>query len=178
MQAPPAVSGEGVDAEDQKLATALVTEAAAPQAGQMWQVQLWLLPSPMAGRGMFQPGSKDDAALGRLVARGSNALPLLMAMATDETLCPMLRSAIAGRSANYVARNITQIAEYRGPNHEVRHFRWYSRLRTFAFHEGLRDSAVRNSSICGSTGQFNRFCGRGICPEELVCKGQGLSRGR
>jgi hypothetical protein len=30
-----------------------------------------------------------------------------------------------------------QIAEYRGPNHEVRHFRWYSCLRTFAFHEEL-----------------------------------------
>ncbi len=98
MPTPPVVNGEGLDAEDQKLATALVTEAAASQAGQMWRGQLWLLPAPMAGRGMFQPASKDDSALGRLVARGSKALPLLIAMATDETLCPVTRSMIAGHT--------------------------------------------------------------------------------
>jgi hypothetical protein len=98
MQTPPVVNGEGLDAEDQKLAAALVTDAYAPEAATMWRGQLWILPAPMAGRGMFQPGSKDDAALGRLVARGSKALPLLMAMATDETLCPVTRSTIAGHT--------------------------------------------------------------------------------
>lgn len=85
---PPPVTGEGLTEEDQKLAAALSSET--NQVTGYWGGgQLWILPPAKAYRQM-----KDESALGRIKARGVKSIPLLIALASDETLCPLRRSEV------------------------------------------------------------------------------------
>lgn len=91
MKAPPAIQGEGLGEEDQKLATALAMEAS--QTGMYgWSSELWILPTSKKMR-----GNKDDSVISRIKARGVSAIPLLIALVPDETLCP-LRCSEMGQS--------------------------------------------------------------------------------
>jgi len=86
MVQPPAVTGEDLSEEDRQLAAALVS--ATNQTGMpIWSGQLWILPPAKAMRMV-----KDDSVIGRIKARGVKSLPLLIALANDETLCPLRRS--------------------------------------------------------------------------------------
>jgi hypothetical protein len=59
----------------------------------VWGGQLWILPPPAKGpRGMVMAQAKDETALGRITERGVKSIPLLIAMASDETLCPLRRN--------------------------------------------------------------------------------------
>lgn len=88
MSEPPAVTGAGLGEEDFKLAAALASET--NQAGpQMWDGQLWILPQPKAMRLM-----KNDSVISRIKARGTQSIPLLIALVSDETLCPLRRNDI------------------------------------------------------------------------------------
>ncbi len=85
MAQPPVVTGEGLGEDDQKLAADLVAATNRPGMN-MWSGQLWIFPPPKAMRMM-----KDDSVLGRIKARGVKSIPLLLALANDETLCSLQR---------------------------------------------------------------------------------------
>lgn len=95
LKDPPPVAGEGLDDEDRKLAAALVSETNAPTATMsMWGGQLWILPPPRTARPAGMAGTKDETAIGRIVARGVKSIPLLIALASDNTLCPLRRNEV------------------------------------------------------------------------------------
>lgn len=83
MVQPPTITGEGLGEEDIKLADELVSATNQPGM-QLWSGNLWILPQAKAMQGV-----KDDSAIGRIKARGVKSLPLLIALASDETLCPL-----------------------------------------------------------------------------------------
>lgn len=86
MVEPPAIQGEGLTAEDLKLAATLASEV--HQGGMYGGMgELWILPQPRAMRGM-----NDESAIGRIKARGLKSVPLLIALIPDETLCPLRRN--------------------------------------------------------------------------------------
>lgn len=93
MKEGPALAGEGLGDEDRQLAAALVTETNAPvMMMNMWGGQLWVLPPQKSARFMMGPSAKDESTIGRIVARGVKSLPLLIALASDETLCLLGRN--------------------------------------------------------------------------------------
>lgn len=89
MTAPPPVTGEGLDDEDRALAVALAMEndsaAFYGHSSALW----FLSPSGSARR-----GDETAGVVGRIQARGLQSIPLLLALARDETLCPRFRSDI------------------------------------------------------------------------------------
>jgi len=86
LSEPAPVTGEGLGEEDMKLAAALASET--NRAGMhMWSGHLWIFPPAKATRVM-----KDDSTMGRIQARGVKSIPLLIALASDETLCPLRRN--------------------------------------------------------------------------------------
>lgn len=92
MKEPPAIQGEGLGEEDQKLAKSLAMEAS--QTGMYgWSSELWILSWSKKMR-----VNKDDSVISRIKARGVSAIPLLIAMVPDETLCPLRRSEMMGQS--------------------------------------------------------------------------------
>jgi hypothetical protein len=106
MSEPPAVTGEGLGEEDRKLAAALASEThRASRRG--WGGELWILPPSKA-----MGGIKDDSAIGRIKARGIKSVPLLIALISDETLCPLRRSDIGMPTySSYSSRNEAQRSE-------------------------------------------------------------------
>ncbi|MEI7900844.1 MAG: hypothetical protein WCK89_11365 [bacterium] len=84
---PPALAGEGLGEEDQKLAAALASETVKRDGYYGRSEELWVFPNAKPIR-----GTKDDSAIGRILARGIKSLPLLIALVPDETLCPMQRT--------------------------------------------------------------------------------------
>jgi hypothetical protein len=94
MAQPPPVSGEGLGEEDQKLAAALALEP--PEEGRDALNAAWLFPRSKSAR--------DEApadAVGRIRARGLKSVPLLLALAADETLCPVHRDELGGGRIYY-----------------------------------------------------------------------------
>ncbi len=86
MLEPPAVKGDGLVAEDMKLAAALASET--NQVSMYGGLgDLWVLPQDKAARARM-----DNSALGRIKARGVRSIPLLIALVSDETLCPLRRN--------------------------------------------------------------------------------------
>ena len=90
MQAPPPVTGEGLDDEDRALAAALATEPESASghgyAGDFW----FLVASNRVARRLPEPEPADVMA--RIQSRGLRSVPLLLALAGDEVLCPRFRS--------------------------------------------------------------------------------------
>lgn len=103
MKEVPAIAGEGLGDEDRQLAVALVTETNAPamMMMNMWGGQLWILPPQKAARLMMGASAKDESTIGRIVARSVKSLPLLIALASDETLC-LLGRADVGMGSSHV----------------------------------------------------------------------------
>ncbi len=86
MLEPPVVKGEGLAEEDLKLAAALALET--NQAGTYGgSGELWILPPDKTARARI-----DNSALGRIKARGVKSIPLLIALVSDDTLCPLRRN--------------------------------------------------------------------------------------
>ncbi len=94
LSTPPAIEGEGLDATDRQLADALAMEtgAAGSRGG---SGDFWFLPPAKSARAM-----KDESVIGRIRARGLQSVPLLLALAGDETLCPLRRNEV-GMSTRY-----------------------------------------------------------------------------
>ena len=105
MTEPPAISGEGLDSEDMKLAAALASETNHAEMNG-WNGELWILPPGKTMRGM-----KDDSALGRIKARGVKSIPLLIALVPDETLCPLRRNEVGLPVYTSYSDNDTQMTE-------------------------------------------------------------------
>ena len=90
MQAPPPVTGEGLDDEDGALAAALATEPESA-SGYGYSGDFWfLVASNRVSRRLPEPKPADVMA--RIMSRGLRSVPLLLALAGDEVLCPRFRS--------------------------------------------------------------------------------------
>lgn len=86
METPPPISGYSIDDEDRKLAADLASDTNwMDGAGMTWR-NLWILPPVKGHRSM-----NDKSALGKIEARGVKAIPMWIALAADETLCPILK---------------------------------------------------------------------------------------
>jgi hypothetical protein len=96
---PPAVLGDGLAEEDQRLAAALALEFGQEDASYGGSGGLWILQPPKAMAGLM--GSN---VLERIKARGLKSVPLLIALVSDATLCPLPRSGLFGRTSYYSRR--------------------------------------------------------------------------
>ncbi len=106
LTTPPAIVGEGLDATDRALADALAMETGAAES-RGGSGDFWFLPPAKSERAM-----KDDSVIGRIRARGLQSVPLLLALAGDETLCPLRRNDV-GMSTRYSSYDSEQPEEER-----------------------------------------------------------------
>lgn len=120
MQAPPPVTGEGLDDEDRALAAALATEAESGSrhgySGDFW----FLVASNRVSR--RPTASEPPDVLTRIQARGLRSVPLLLALAGDEVLCPRFRSESGMSTIHTFYENDS------GPSDEVRTHTYYRQM--------------------------------------------------
>jgi len=88
---PPPVKGDGLGDEDQKLAAALLTET--HEDGFYFDSRrIWIFPRNKTRRDRGGSEGTETNAIARIQARGLQSVPLLIALASDETFCPICRN--------------------------------------------------------------------------------------
>lgn len=120
MQAPPPVTGEGLDDEDRALAAALATEAESGSRPGYSGDFCFLVASNRVSR--RPTASEPPDVMTRIQARGLRSVPLLLALAGDEVLCPRFRSE-SGMSTIH-----TFYDRDSGPSDEVRTQTYYRQM--------------------------------------------------
>lgn len=88
LETPPPIDGEGLDDESHALAVALAMENAPDRTFGISE-PLWFLTPAQPVR----PGAKVGT-VDRIKARGVRSIPLLLALAADETFCPLSREEV------------------------------------------------------------------------------------